>query len=167
MAYRMSALRQDCFSEDLFALYHIRCGKGEDTFLSRQVLKYGKLVYVKNASFEHPNADTPKTYPVTAFRLGFSSAYSRRFLNDHYRITELPRFLDRMALIKSYLGNNLINFVRAMTHPRRHRWAYAWGYLRGSLRGLLQKPTAHNLTPQINWWQDAEEALQGEVILTP
>jgi len=167
MAYRMDAVTSDCFLEDLFALTHIRCGLGEDSILSRQIGKNGKLVMVNGLTIEHPDDAMPNSYPIKAYSLANATAYSRRFLNDHYRITEPPHLADRVALLKSYLGNNLINFARAVAHPRRHRWAYAWGYLRGSLRGLLQKPTAKNLTPEIDWWLDAEDALRGQVRITP
>ena len=166
MAYRLSALQQDCFSADLFSLNHIRCGKGEDTFLSRRVMRNGKLAYVTNAIFEHPNSDLPKTYPISSMRFGYARAYSRRFLNDHYRMDGRPRFADRLALINSYLGNNLINISQALIHPQRYRFAYAWGYFCGSVRGLLQKPTARNLCPDIDWWKDAEEAVTQCVALS-
>lgn len=165
MAYSLSAIQQDCFSTDLFAMDHIRCGKGEDTFFSRRVMRYGKLVYTKNAVFEHPNSDLPKTYPTTAYRYGFSSAYSRRFLNDHYRVTQPPNFADRLALGRTYLGNNLINLAKTLAQPRRYRLAYAAGYFVGSLRGIYQKPTSRNLTPEIDWWGDAEKALAQAVII--
>ena len=165
MLYRMDALNQECFSDDLFALYHIRCSKGEDTFLSRRVMNNGKLIYHFDVIIDHPNSDLPRTYPITAYHLAYATAYSRRFLNDHYRVTEMPHFSDGLALVKSYLGNNLINLIRALMHPRRHRFAYAWGYFIGSLRGILQKPTAKNLTPEIDWWKDAEEALHNIVVI--
>ncbi len=163
MAYRSAAIDQSCFSEDLFALTHIQCGLGEDTFLSRQVSKNGKLVITNTLNIEHPDDALPNSYPIKAYNLAYATAYSRRFLNDHYRITGSTQLTDRFALLNTYLGNNLINIGRALTSPRRHRFAYAWGYLRGSLRGLFQKPTTRNLTPQINWLQDAESALQNAI----
>lgn len=166
MAYRMSALDPSCFLEDLFALTHIRCGLGEDSILSRQVGRKGKLILFQNLNIEHPDDAMPNSYPTRAYQLGYATAYSRRFLNDHYRVVEPPHFSDRVDLLKSYLGNNLINLARALARPRRHRFAYAWGYFVGSLRGVLQKPTARSLAPGIDWWQDAEAALAGQVVLS-
>ena len=165
MAYSMRALSEECFSEDLFALDHIRCGLGEDTFLSRKVRSTGQLLLAFCAQFEHPDDDLPKSYPYQADKLGYASAYSRRLLNDHYRGFNPPRVPDRFALVKSYLGTVCLNWWRAVTGPKRHRFAYAWGYSRGTLRGLLQKPTARNLTPQINWRRDADAALKNLVVV--
>jgi Predicted glycosyltransferases len=160
MFYRMSAINKECFSEDLFALDHIRCDLGEDTFLSRQIGKSGKLMLGFGLGLEHPNSDLPKCYPIEAKKLGYARAYSRRFLNDHYRITEQPRVSDRMALFNSYLGNSLINWWQTITSRESYQLAYARGYTKGALRGIFQKPTASKLTPNINWWKDAEEAIQ-------
>ncbi|MFZ5447032.1 MAG: glycosyltransferase family 2 protein [Thermodesulfobacteriota bacterium] len=165
MAYSMQVLSEECFSEDLFALDHIRCGLGEDTFLSRKVWSKGQLLLAFCAQFEHPDDDLPKSYPYQAYKLGYASAYSRRLLNDHYRGFDPPLLSDRFALVKSYLGTACLNWWRAVTGPKRHRFAYAWGYSRGALRGLLQKPTARNLTPQINWRRDAEAALKNLVVV--
>jgi len=163
MLFRMSALTLNCFSADLFALDHIRCGKGEDTILSRRVMQFGKLVYAHDVVIDHPNSDIPKTYPTSAYKLAYATAYSRRFLNDHYRTTRQPYFRDRMALLGSYIGNGLINFGRAFVRPRRYRFAYATGYFVGSMRGLIQKPTAKNMAPQINWWADAGQAFDMKI----
>jgi glycosyltransferase involved in cell wall biosynthesis len=165
MAYKMAALTEACFSEDLFALDHIRCGLGEDTFLSRRVGTRGKLLMAFCAHFEHPDDDLPKCYPYQAFKFGYATAYSRRLLNDYYRGFDPPEFSDRVALIKSYLGTSLLNWWRAVSAPRRHRFAYAWGYTLGACRGMIQKPTAKNLTPQIDWRQDAKEALKNLQVL--
>ena len=163
MLYRMSALRKECFSVDLFALDHIRCGKGEDTYLSRQVMTRGRLLYAHDITIQHPNADLPKTYPVSAYKLAFATAYSRRFLNDHYRPFQSPMLSDRFALLKSYLGNSLLAWGKAFSQFKKHHFAYALGYTLGALRGVLQKPTAKNLTPDIDWWEDAELALEKQV----
>lgn len=159
MAYRMNALDQTCFSEDLFAVYSARLGKGEDTFLSRQVGAKGTLLMAFNTRVEHPDADTPKAYPYRARKLAYATAYSRRFLNDHYRSPAPPTLSDRLALLKNYVGVTAFAWLRAITSFKMHRFAYALGYTQGAIRGLLQKPTAKNLTPHIDWWADAEEAL--------
>jgi glycosyltransferase involved in cell wall biosynthesis len=161
MLYRMSAVSHDCFSEDLFALDHIRCDLGEDTFLSRQIGARGRLLLGFGLGFEHPNADLPSCYPIEARRFGYARAYSRRFLNDHYRVSAPPRLGDRLGLFQSYLGNTLINLWRAAAGGQAYQRAYALGYAQGALRGIFQKPTARRLTPQINWWADAEAALGG------
>lgn len=165
MAYRMSAITQDTFSADLFALDEIRCGLGEDTFLSRRVGRAGRLLINFSAHFDHPDADTPKSYPVKAYKLAYAQAYSRRFLNDHYRLTSPPTAADRFHLVKSYAGNAALHWFHAVRKRQRGYFAYAWGFTRGALRGLVQKPTAHTLTPQIDWWKDAEHALQGQRVI--
>jgi len=167
MAYRMEALAQSCFSEDLFALTHIHCGLGEDTFLSRQVGTKGQMLMALNAQVEHPDDDTPKAYPYQAQKLAYATAYSRRFLNDHYRSPHPPTMADRLALVRNYLGVTTIAWLRAIASFKAYRYAYAWGYTLGSVRGLLQKPTAKNLTPDIDWWADAEEALAQARVLQP
>jgi GT2 family glycosyltransferase len=159
MAYRMDAMSQATFSDDLFALDHIRCGLGEDTFLSRRVAAGRKLCLAQCVTVEHPCADTPKSYPYQARRLAFAVAYSRRFQHDHYRVYDAPTRQDRLALYRSYLGNIMLNWTRAITSLRRDRLAYAWGFTTGALKGILVKPTARNLTPNIDWWSDADAAV--------
>jgi GT2 family glycosyltransferase len=159
MLFRMQSLPRSSFSADLFAMDHIRCGKGEDTFLSRQAMRSGKLIYANDVVIDHPNSDLPAAYPISAYKLAYATAYSRRFLNDHYRIDRRPYFVDRLDLLKSYAGTNLINVLNALLNPRPYRFAYAFGYLWGSLRGLVQSPTVNNLTPHIDWWRKAEEAV--------
>ncbi|MFN8528529.1 MAG: glycosyltransferase [Anaerolineae bacterium] len=159
MAYRLVAVTQDCFSEDLFALDEIRCGLGEDTFLSRQIGSKGRLLLSMNTHFIHPDEDTPKSYPFKAYKLAYARAYSRRFLNDHYRVNKPPRFVDRFNLVKSYAANCVLNVGKLLISPHRNHAAYAWGYARGMWRGLTQKPTAKELTPGVDWWGDAERAL--------
>lgn len=165
MAYKMEVLSDDCFSENLFSCYHKGYGKAEDTFLSRKVKFRGKLLMAFCAHFEHPDDDLPQAYPTGAYRLGYATAYSRRLLNDNYRGFDPPHFSDRLALVKSYLGTSCLNWWRAFAAPKRHRFAYAWGYTLGAFRGMIQKPTAKNLTPHINWWQDAEEALRQAIVI--
>ena len=165
MAYRMDALMEDCFTEDLFALDQVRCGLGEDTILSRRVGTRGKLLYCFDTQIEHPNEDTSKAYPTKAFKYGHAIAYSRRFMNDHYIPFGKPTFSHRFALGRSYLGNFLVNWLTALAHPRSYRFAYAAGYTVGALRGVFISPIAKNLTPQIDWQADAGRALaQVEVI---
>lgn len=167
MLYRTKAILQEIFNTDVFAISHIQCGLGaDDTFLSRAVGKHGKLIYARCVTVQHPDTDDSKVFPKDHFQLGVARAYSRRFLNDHYRISEPPHFSDRIALLKSYVGNNLLNYCRAMAHLEKYRFAYAFGYLMGSIRGIFKKPTAINLTPNIDWQKDADEALSRQIIIS-
>ncbi len=166
MAYRTQALLPEIFNEAVFALSHIRCGLGvDDTFLSRQVSKYGELLLANCTSVQHPDLDISRAYPSRGYQLAYARAYSRRFINDHFRITRPPYVFDRFLLLKSYIGNNMLNFFRFLIDPSHHHFSYAWGYLHGSLRGVFRKPTVKNLTPQINWLKDAEIALSRSIEL--
>ena len=165
MLYRMNAISQTSFSEDLFALDHIRCDLGEDTFLSRQIGYKGKMLLGYGLGIEHPNADLPKCYPIEAFHFAYATAYSRRFLNDHYRVTAPPKLSDRIALVKSYIGNSMINWFRAIFSLKKYEFSYAWGYTKGALRGVIQKPTSKNLTPEINWWKSSDNALENKIVI--
>jgi glycosyltransferase involved in cell wall biosynthesis len=159
MAYKVEALPSLWFVDDLFALFHIGCSTGEDTFMSHRASFKGHMLMAFNATFEHPDEDLPKAYPIKALHFGYATAYSRRFLNDHYRGLYPPHFTDRVALVKSYIGTAALHWLSVLATRNRSRLAYAWGYTRGALRGLIQKPTARALTPHINWWQDAKDAL--------
>ena len=159
MAYRYESITEECFSEDLFALDHIRCGLGEDTFLSRNIGAHGKLVFYFDAGFEHPDDDSPKSYPTKAYKFGLATAYSRRFLNDHFRPFSKPFFVDRVALLKTYLGNNFLNAINFVRKPTKSYFLYAIGYGVGSLRGIFINPTAKYLTPSIRWWEDSQIAV--------
>lgn len=165
MAYRMSAISREIFSDDLFALYEFRIGRAEDTFLSRRVGARGKLLYTFRAIVDHPNADTPKAYPHEAYRYAYAATYSRRFLNDYYRVYDPPTLADRWALLKSYVGNVLLAWLRALTRRDKTSVALARGTTLGALHGLSRPPTAKRLTPEIDWWGDAEQALARQQIL--
>lgn len=164
MAFLTMAITENVFSRDLFAMYEKKIGKGEDTILSLRLHGSQPYLYAFNSVFFHPN-NKAVAYPTDSFKNGFAIAYSRRLINDNYRGLNPPYLRDRLALIKSYLGNNLINFVKALTHPKRYRFAYALGYFMGSLRGLIQKPSASNLTPDIDWEADAEKAISQAVVI--
>lgn len=157
MAFRMSGLEQRCFSEDLFAMNHIGCGLGEDTLLARRVRHKGKLVLLQHLDIEHPHDDLPKAYPVHPFAFGFSSAYSRRLLNDNFRGFAPPRLSDRWALLKSFFGNFLISWGKALLSFRKDRILFALGYSKGVFWGLLKSPKARTLTPSMRWWEDADK----------
>lgn len=165
MAYRMAAISQQTFSDDLFAQYEIRIGRAEDTFLSRRVGARGKLLYTFRAVVDHPNADTPKAYPYEAYRYAYAATYSRRFLNDTYRVYDPPTVADRWTLIKSYAGNVFLAWLQALKQRNRTTLALARGTTLGAFHGLTRPPTAKRLTPQIDWWGDAEKALASAVTI--
>lgn len=166
MAYRTDILSKVIYSEDVFALSHIHCGLGaDDTYLSRCVGLYGELLQANCAIVEHPDFDVSKVYPSSMKQLGYARAYSRRFLNDHYRLKDKARFLDRLALAKSYLWAFLVNWANVIGAFNKSRLAYAWGYSLGILHAVIQSPTAQNLTPGINWQADAEQAIANQVLI--
>jgi glycosyltransferase involved in cell wall biosynthesis len=155
MVFRVNVLSEKFFSDDLFALTYVRCGLGEDTFLGRRALSYGKLFIANECVIDHPNADVPKAYPTQAFRMGLATAYSRRFINDTYRGFNPPTFADRKALIKGLIGGTVLALLRALKSPSRHRFSYAVGYIYGTLRAFLFPPIAHRLAPGVDWRGDA------------
>ena len=160
MAFRFEAIQQNPYYPDVFAMGQIRCGLGvDDTFVARWAGQYGRLLFASKAIFHHPNSDDSKAYPAQGYGLGYARAYSRRFLNDHYRILEAPHLVDRLALVRSYGANIILSWYKALISFRQYHYLYAWGYTRGAMRGLIQKPTSKNLTPNIDWMTDAEDAL--------
>jgi hypothetical protein len=165
MAYRMSALDEQCFSTTLFSTYETRCGRGEDTLLSRRMASRGRLLMVFDAVFEHPNMDGPKAYTIQSFGMGKAAAYSRRLLNDNYRWPAAPTLDDRLALWKSYVGTTMLNVIRALRSPKAHRFAFAWGYFLGACKGVFQPPSHLRLTPHIDWQKDAAAALSQQMHL--
>lgn len=166
MVYSMKALRKDCFTEDLFAMTHIKCGLGEDTLLSRRVRPRGRLVWVRNAAVEHPDDDLPNSYPIRPYAFGFATAYSRRLLNDYFRGFEKPCFGDRLDLIKTYFGNLLVHWFKIFWPPQFQRVLFASGYTKGVFCGLFRPPRSQRLTPAIRWQMDAESAFQSRVNMT-
>jgi hypothetical protein len=159
MAYRRDVLTANCFSEDLFALYERACGRGEDTVLSRRVAGKGKLLYAFCARVVHPGRHWPRAYATDSFRLGYATAFSRRLINDNYRGLDPPQFADRLALLKSYAGTAALEWFRAARSLRRDRFDYSLGYSLGVMRGLLRAPRASRVTPNVEWWLDAETAM--------
>jgi GT2 family glycosyltransferase len=159
MGCRRSALTEDSFSPDLFALARHGCGLGEDTFLSFKLRDRGILVFARCAPVEHPDADLSRAYVCDGFGLGYARALSRRLLNDHCRGFALPRWSDRSALLRSYLGNLLVLCLRPdLRRPSRTAGLLA-GYVAGIFQGLLRSPTAARLTPDIHWHAAADKAL--------
>ncbi len=165
MAYRMASISESTFSDDLFATYEHRIGRAEDTFLSRQVGVNGNMLFTYRAIVDHPNADTPKAYSTNQKRFAYAATYSRRFLNDHYRIPEPPTLTDRWALVKSYAGTTLLAWMRTVTKPSKVHFALARGTTLGAIHGLTRPPTAKRLTPDIDWRADAEAALKNAQVI--
>ena len=167
MAYRRDALTADCFSDDLFALAQLGCGLGEDTVLSRRAAGKGELLYAFCARVAHPGRHRSRAYATGSFRLGYATAFSRRLINDNYRGLDPPRLADRLALLKSYVGTAMLEGFRAVRSLRRDRFEYSLGYAFGAMRGLLRAPQASRVTPDVEWWLEAETAMVRSEHLRP
>jgi glycosyltransferase involved in cell wall biosynthesis len=165
MAFRMDAIEDATFSRDMFALAHIKCGIGDDTAVSQQMGAKGQLLQANHAHIQHPSLDVSRAYPHIGWRRGYAQAYSRRFLNDTYRVTGKPQFSDRLVLLRSLGAGTALGWWRALRSRQAIDFAYAWGYTVGTLRAIFQKPTTKNLTPSINWEYDAEETLTRTMII--
>ena len=159
MAFRRRLLTADCFSEDLFALAEVGCGLGEDTILSRRAASKGQLLFAFCARVKHDKGEESKARPTQEFRLGYATALSRRLINDNFRGLESPQWPDRLALLKSYAGNILLAWPRALKGLEHRKVRYALGYTIGALRGLCRGPSARRLTPRVEWWLYAERAM--------
>jgi glycosyltransferase involved in cell wall biosynthesis len=160
MVFRTEILSDEFFSDDLFALTHAGCGLGEDTFLGRRALSRGKVFMANEVVVDHPNADAPKAYPIDACRMGYATAYSRRFINDTYRGFGAPSIQDRWSLVRGLAGGSLLSIMRAVRSANRRRAAYAAGYLFGAVNAFARPPRAARLTPHIRWRSDALSALK-------
>lgn len=161
MAFKMSKLGAESFLEDSFALHHIGCGLGEDTLISHIASKKGDILLIRSAEFLHPNADESKAYSREPYKYGYATAYSRRLINDHYLGGSI--FSNRLFLFRSYFSNSVVNLLSFITTLDSKSLKYSVGYLFGALRGLFQKPVASRLTPEIDWWSEAEVALSKQV----
>lgn len=159
MFLRLSALNKDCFDDGLFALTKYQCGLGEDTCLSRRMLSRGKLILIQGLVVEHPDLTPPNSYPIKPYHNGFARAYSRRYINDQYRYPNLPRLLDRLFLIKFYVLNTALNFIKAILTFKKHAFVFAVGFAVGALMGILKKPTTTHLSLHTAWFDDAQEAM--------
>lgn len=159
MAFKRSVLDRDFFSDDLFALTKAGCGLGEDTYLGRMAITRGDVIFVHGATFDHPNADEPKAYPIQAYRMGFATSYSRWFINNIYRGKNKPTLADRLALFKGLVGGIVFSILSALKSPAKHRFSYALGYATGALKGIYASPSARRLSPGIDWRRDADVAI--------
>jgi glycosyltransferase involved in cell wall biosynthesis len=165
MAFRVRAMSDEAFPEDLFALAHVKSGLGEDTIISRNIGRHGKMLFAYCTAVDHPNDDIPRSYPDSAKRGGFAVAYSRRYINDMYRLDDPPTLRDRLELLKSYAGNVVLNWVKYLRRLDQIHSAYALGYMQGVLKGLITAPRSDQLTPEIEWRADAQQALADKIDL--
>ncbi|MEL7655691.1 MAG: glycosyltransferase [Bacillota bacterium] len=165
IAFRLSLLDENILSDDIFAMNYLRLGLCEDLVISRRMLERGDLIFATNATFHHPSETSPTAYSSDASRFGYALAYSRRWFNDNYRGLHPPTFGDRVSLLKFFIGSLLVHWFKALVTINRSRIGFAAGFTKGVIEGLLIKPTAKNLTPNIDWWKDAEEALRNVVTI--
>ena len=163
MAFRLTALSEKIFSDDIFAMNHLKYGLCEDLIISRRLLCKGGLLFSNSSIFLHPNEDPPKAYSTKSFHFGTAFSYSRRWINDNYRGEKKPFIKDRVALIISYFGGFLLHWVRAISQFNKQKAIFALGYSKGIFLALFIKPSSKRLTPNIDWWQDATEALKGKI----
>ncbi|MDA1313252.1 MAG: glycosyltransferase [Acidobacteria bacterium] len=160
MAFDRNALDEQCFGERLFALAEIRAGLGEDTIISTKAALRGRLLLAWHVLFLHPDDDSPKAYAFEGYQAGWAHAYSRRLINDSYRGFEPATWADRAALVKHYLGKNLLNLRQCYLCPGWKTWNFASGYAWGSVWGLFRPPNASRLAPGVDWQRDAADCLR-------
>lgn len=158
MAFRSDSLLRVIYDEDTFALSEIGCGLGaDDTILSRRVGISGSLVLACCIQVLHPNKDKSKVRPSNIFKLGYANAYSRRFINDHFRVRTPPNVFDRTYLFLYLFSNSFKNFVNAFRDTENLN--YALGYLSGTIDALMKPPLSKNLSPSVNWRKEFEFSL--------
>jgi hypothetical protein len=159
MALRTDAVTEACFPEIGFALFKARLGTGEDLVMARCMREAGALMFAQCISAEHPYEVGTNFGPQTFFRLGITMSYGERYVNDYFRGGKRPILSDRFALVRSYVGTSLLNWVRFLDSPERRRWSYAFGFTLGAVGGLLGSFTVSRLAPGLEWRCDAEAAL--------
>lgn len=165
MLYTVNALEPKDFSLDLFSLSEIGYGRGEDTYLSRRLLPKGKIIYFFNVGIIHP-MDSPSYFNVKdPFHRERSLAYSRRFLNDNYRILDKPTVTDRLYLLRSYIWNNFSRFLQIFKMLNQTSIKIFTGYFVGSMMGLFIQPRSERLTPKIDWLGDVEMSLRSSKLV--
>jgi glycosyltransferase involved in cell wall biosynthesis len=165
IAFRVESLSSDVLSDDIFAMNHLKFGLCEDLIISRRLINSGELLVAFNSIFIHPNENPPVAYSSKSYTLGFAVAYSRKWFNDNYRVGNRPTLMDRLILIKYYLATFFLNIWRAVISANRQRFLFGSGILSGAFYALIKNPSAKSLTPNINWWKDAEEALTHTVVI--
>ncbi len=152
MAIRADVLAQVRAPDALLALAQRGWGLGEDLILARMLCGYGRIVLAHRARFEHPREANSVAYRRDDLGFGFASAYSRRLVNDYYRGAALPRFPDRIALLRTYAGASAWHAWQAAR--RRSSSRFAIGYAAGAFAGILRPPSARRLTPDIDWSEE-------------
>ncbi|HUG81627.1 MAG TPA: glycosyltransferase [Bryobacterales bacterium] len=160
MAFDRDVLDEECFGECLFALADVQAGLGEDTIISMKAARRGRLLFARYVRFVHPDDDSPKAYAFEGYRAGWAHAYSRRLINDSYRGSEPPTWADRAALVRHYLGKNLLNLRQCYLCADWDKWNFAAGYAWGTVWGLCQPPNARRLAPGVDWQRDAADCLR-------
>lgn len=153
MACSVAAMAENFFSEDVFAMSHIGAGLGvDDTYISRRIGQQGDLLLCLITEAVHPDQDTSQAYPSDSKGLGFARAYSRRFLNDHYRLDKAPRLSDRLFFIISQLRSCVLSWWKAgFSWREREKVQYAIGFTQGMLMGFMKEPKAEKLLPGFDW----------------
>jgi len=143
-------------------MYEKRMGKGEDTILALRIKSNQRIFYVTGAKFFHPKNEST-AFPTDPCHNGLAIAYSRRLIFDNYLLNNAEVCKRNLKLLRLYLGQNISNFFSLIPFSKR-KYLYYVGFLVGSLRAF-SKTYCQNLTPDIDWWKDAEEALQHAIIL--
>lgn len=162
MAFALIKPGDGLFSADSFALHHKGYGLADDTIISQSLSRYGSLLLAKNAEFHHPSIDSTVT-PSQPFKRGFALAISRRLIFESRKGYDDSISLAYINLLLSYIGNIFIQSLDLLKGAKKTKLAYNSGYFFGFLKGSFQKPTAKRLTPEIDWWGDAEVAVSGMV----
>lgn len=156
---RVNSISKDILSDDIFAMNHLEHGLCEDLIISRRLISAGEIMMAFNAIFLHPSEDAPKAYSSNAYHFGVATSYSRKWFNDNYRGFGSPNLRDRIALIKNYIAVLLLNVWRTLISFDKQRALFVYGFFRGIIYSFTREITSDNLTPDIDWWADAEAAL--------
>jgi glycosyltransferase involved in cell wall biosynthesis len=165
MAFRTDDLEASWFPPEGFALFRARLATGEDLVLARHARQKGELLFAFCASVHHPY-ETPSNFGSADFyRLGLIHSYGERYVNDSYRGSATPTFLDRLALARSLAGSVVLHWSRFLRQPESRRWRFGCGFTTGALRALFAFPTQSELAPGVDWERAAQDALQGRVML--
>lgn len=168
MAFRQRQLEQFIFDPDVFAMASIGCGTGvDDTLLGYLMSSLGEVVQASCVVVDHPDIDQRRVIPNDPWSSGFAHAYSRRLINDRYRVGSAPLLRDRISLGKSLLLHSGLNWLKAFVHPTSLPREYAQGYSSGVFAAMTKRPRASTLTPSINWQNDLQLSIKGARIVSP
>ncbi len=158
MAFTKSYLRNDHFSDDLFSLYHVGLGKGEDFFLSRQISLEGKMCLVGKAIASHI-FERPIAYSMNPYNLGKAVAYSRFFLSKTWRGQSHSRVLD--MIFYWYYGTIrlLSGLIMQIFRPDKNQFNYLLGWLSGMFLSIIRPQKSAVLCPHIKWHEEAQQII--------